>query len=61
MKSKKGPEAKVKQKVTQSLLQKGYKLETIQLVMNEIDFWKLPIVIEDGEDFQDRRIYSYAY
>ena len=38
MKSKKGPEAKVKQKVTQSLLQKGYKFETIQLVMNEIDF-----------------------
>ena len=38
MKSKKGPEAKVKQKVTQSLLQKGYNLETIQLVMNEIDF-----------------------
>ena len=34
----KGPEAKVKQKVTQSLLQKGYKFETIQLVMNEIDF-----------------------
>ena len=40
MKSKKGPEAKVKQKVTQSLLQKGYKFETIQLVMNEIDFLK---------------------
>ena len=38
MKSKKALKQKVKQKVTQSLLQKGYNLETIQLVMNEIDF-----------------------
>ncbi len=38
MKSKKGPIAKVKQKVSQALIQKGYTIETIKQVLQELDF-----------------------
>lgn len=40
LKLKKGHEIKVKQKVTQSLFRKGYTLDTIQIVMNELDFFQ---------------------
>ena len=38
MKTKKGPVVKVKQKVSQALMQKGFTLETIQATMNELNF-----------------------
>ena len=38
MKSKKGTIAKVKQKVSQALIQKGYTIETIKQVLQELDF-----------------------
>jgi len=38
MKTKKGPVVKVKQKVSQTLMQKGFTLETIQATMNELNF-----------------------
>ena len=38
MKSKKGPIAKVKKKVSQALIQKGYTIETIKQVLQELDF-----------------------
>ncbi|MBI5974717.1 recombination regulator RecX [Staphylococcus canis] len=38
LKQKKGPSVKVKQKVEQSLLRKGYDFETIALVLEELDF-----------------------
>lgn len=38
MKTKKGPEVKVKQKVSQALMQKGFTFETIQAAMSELNF-----------------------
>ena len=38
MESKKGPSIKRKEKLTQSLLQKGYSFEKIKEVMSEMDF-----------------------
>lgn len=37
-KTKKGPQNKVKEKVMQSLIQKGFEMETIHAVLNEMDF-----------------------
>ena len=36
--TKKGPEVKVKQKVSQALMQKGFTFETIQAAMSELNF-----------------------
>lgn len=38
MKTKKGPPTKLKQKVTQSLVQKGFDMDTIQTVLAEVNF-----------------------
>ncbi|MBO1199799.1 recombination regulator RecX [Staphylococcus simiae] len=47
MKTKKGPVTKVKQKVMQSLMQKGFDMETIQQVLNEMDFEQDEAVLDD--------------
>ncbi|MCS4487284.1 recombination regulator RecX [Staphylococcus americanisciuri] len=47
MKQKKGPAAKVRQQVQQSLRQKGYQLETIQKVVEALDFEQDPEIIDN--------------
>ena len=37
----KGPQNKVKEKVMQSLIQKGFEMETIHAVLNEMDLHKM--------------------
>ncbi|MDN8760494.1 RecX family transcriptional regulator, partial [Staphylococcus aureus] len=38
MRTKKGPEIKVRQKVLQSLIQKGYSMDIAQQAISELDF-----------------------
>ncbi|MEK5765124.1 RecX family transcriptional regulator, partial [Acinetobacter junii] len=38
LKQKKGPQIKREEKLKQSLMQKGYTFETINIVMEELDF-----------------------
>ena len=43
----KGPQNKVKEKVMQSLIQKGFEMETIHAVLNEMDFTQDEAVLDD--------------
>lgn len=47
MKTKKGPESKVKQKVLQGLIQKGYSMEVANQAMSELDFTQDEAMMDD--------------
>lgn len=57
-KTKKGPQNKVKEKVMQSLIQKGFEMETIHAVLNEMDFTQDEAVLDDLLQRDLEKIYN---
>lgn len=47
MKTKKGPEIKIRQKVLQSLIQKGYSMDVVQQVIAELNFEQDENILDD--------------
>ncbi|GJF62885.1 TPA: recombination regulator RecX [Staphylococcus argenteus] len=57
-KTKKGPPSKVKEKVMQSLLQKGFDMDVIHEVMNEMDFSQDEAVLDGLIERDLEKIYN---
>ena len=47
MKTKKGPEIKIRQKVLQSLIQKGYSMDVVQQAIAELNFEQDENILDD--------------
>lgn len=58
MRTKKGPEIKVRQKVLQSLIQKGYSMDIAQQAISELDFEQDEALLEDLLQKDLEKIYT---